>query len=144
MLSGIVWATSLISQERIIMNTRALKKQRGITLLSWLIIIAFVGFQAMILIKILPVYLTDSSIKSLWEGLESDTTLVGANPKAIRAVVYKRLKINNIYDMNKEDIKIKKAKGVYIVSLEYEPRGTIVGTLDYIMSFKHEAKIRSK
>lgn len=126
------------------MNTRALKKQHGITLLSWLIIIAFVGFQAMILIKILPVYFTDSSVKSLWAGLENDSTLVGATPKRIRDSVIKRLKINNVYALTKDDIKIKKKKGAYVVSVEYEPRGTIVGTLDYIMTFKHEARIKAK
>lgn len=126
------------------MNVRAMNKQRGMTLISWVVVIVFIGFQAMLAIKILPVYMTDSSIKKLWSNLETDPSLVGAPPKKIREVVLKRLKINNVYALNKKDIKIKKVKGNFIVSVVYEPRGTVIGTLDYIMTFKHEATVRAR
>lgn len=126
------------------MQKHAMNRQKGMTLISWIVILAFVGFNGLIAINVAPVYFTDSNITSLWAGLETDGGLVGQSPKNIRKVISKRLKINNVYGIKKEDIKIRKSKGYYIVLLEYEPRGRIVGSLDYITTFKHEAKIRVK
>lgn len=127
-----------------VMRENTLYKQRGMTAIGWVIMVAFIGFNALVAINVAPVYFTDSNIESLWVSLETDKTLIGANPKKIRQVIHKRLKVNNVYSIKKEDIQIKKAKGFFIVSLQYEPRGKIIGSLDYIITFKHEAKIRLK
>ena len=121
-----------------------MKKQNGMTMIGWIVMLAFIGFNGLVAIKIAPVYFTDSSIKSIWEKLETDSSVRGQNTKNLRKLVLKRLRINNIYDFKKDDIKIKKTKGSYIVTLEYEPRGTIAGSLDYIVTFKHEAIVKLK
>jgi len=54
------------------------------------------------------------------------------------------LKINNIYSINKDNIVIKKTKTHYLVTIDYEPRGTLVGNLDYIVTFHHEAEVPLK
>jgi hypothetical protein len=126
------------------MQKNAMNKQKGMTTIGWIIMIAFIGFNGLVAINVAPVYFTDSNVKSLWRSLETDTTLIGLSPKKLRQSISKRLRVNNVYDIKKDDIKIKKSKGFHIVSLEYEPRGKIVGSLDYIITFKHEAKVRAK
>jgi hypothetical protein len=117
--------------------------QRGMTMISWLVVIGFLIFQGILALNVVPVYLTDSSVASSMKSLGSDQTLNDANPARIRETLMKRLKINNVYDMKPEAIKIKKAKGGYLVSIEYEPRGKLVGSLDFIVTFKHEALVAS-
>lgn len=124
------------------MQKNTMNKQKGMTMIGWVILVGFIGFNALVAINVAPVYFTDSNIKSLWTSLETDKTLIGTNPKKIRQVIAKRLRVNNVYDIKKDDIKIKKTKGYYLVTLEYEPRGKIAGSLDYIITFKHEAQIR--
>lgn len=126
------------------MLKHAMNKQKGMTTIGMVIMVAIIGFNGLVAINVAPTYFTDSNIKSLWKSLESDTTLIGQPSKKIRQKIMKRLKVNNVYDIKREAIVIKKVKGFYIVTLEYEPRGKIVGSLDYIMTFKHEAKIRIK
>jgi hypothetical protein len=121
-----------------------LHSQRGLTMISWLIIIAFLLFQGIMAMNIVPVYLTDSSISSMMEGLQSDPSLANVSSKKLREVIKKRLKINNVYDMKKEDIKIKKTKSGYLVTIDYEPRGKLIGNLDFIVTFKHEALVSSR
>jgi hypothetical protein len=118
-----------------------MKKQKGLTLISWLAIIAVVLFNAIIAMNVVPVYLNDHSVKSLMQSLESDAAVKGATPKKIKEIIAKRLRINNIYSVNKDHITIKKAKNDYVITIEYEPRGKLVGSLDYIVSFKHEARV---
>lgn len=117
--------------------------QRGMTMLSWIVVIAFLLFQGIMAMNILPVYLTDSSVKSVINGLASDSSLRDASSAKIREVIMKRLKINNVYDFKKEYITIRKAKQGYQVTVEYEPRGKLIGSLDFIVTFKHEAIVAS-
>lgn len=118
-----------------------MKRQQGLTLISWLVIIAFLGFQLVLALNVIPVYINDASIESMMSKLESDSTVRGADARKLEEIVIKRLKINNIYSIKKDNVNIKKTKEYYLVTIEYEPRGTLVGNLDYIVSFKHEAKI---
>lgn len=118
-----------------------MKKQKGLTLISWLAIIAIVLFNAIIALNVVPVYLNDHSVKTLMQSLETDSTVKGAAPKKLKEIITKRLRINNIYSIKKEDISIKKSKNDYVITIEYEPRGKLVGSLDYIVSFKHEARV---
>jgi hypothetical protein len=118
-----------------------MKKQKGLTLISWLAIIAVVLFNAIIAMNVVPVYLNDHSVKTIMQSLETDSTVRGATPKKIKEIITKRLRINNIYSIKKDHIKIQKSKSGYLITIEYEPRGRLVGSLDYIVSFKHEATI---
>ena len=118
-----------------------MKKQKGLTLISWMAIIAVVLFNAIIAMNVVPVYLNDHSVKSLMESLESDSAIRGATPKKIKQVITKKLRVNNIYSVTKEHITIKKSKNDYLITIEYEPRGKLIGNLDYIVSFKHEARV---
>lgn len=122
----------------------ARQKQKGLTAISWVIVIAFLGFQGVLLMNIVPVYINDASVKSILDGLQNDPELVGADRRKIRQVVLKRLKINNLYDIKKDNIKIKKARNGYTVNITYEPRGTLVGNLDYIVTFSHDGFVPRK
>ena len=121
-----------------------MKKQKGLTLISWLAIIAVVLFNAIIAMNVVPVFLNDHSVKSIMEDLETDPSLRGATPKKIKETITKRLRVNNVYSVSKEHITIAKDKTYYIITIEYEPRGKLVGRLDYIISFKHKASVLAR
>ncbi len=117
-----------------------MKKQKGLTLISWMGILALVLFNGIIAMNVVPVFLNDHSVKTLMEDMQSDSSVRGATPKKIKDMITKRLRINNVYSVNKDHITIKKDQKDYIVTIEYEPRGKLIGSLDYIVTFKHEAR----
>jgi len=124
------------------MPLKIMHRQQGMTMVGWLFVLAFLLFQAIMALNIIPVYLTDSSIGSIFSDLVKDAEVRGKDPVAIRKIILKRLRINNIYKLIKKDqIKIKREKGVYVVALAYEPRGKLIGNLDFVVSFSHEARI---
>ena len=100
-----------------------MKKQKGLTLISWLAIIGLLLFNAII------------------ASLEMNYSLRGTTTKKIKETIAKRLRVNNVYSISKDDIKLLKSKKGYVVSIDYEPRGKLIGSLDYIVSFSHEAII---
>ncbi|MBT8119493.1 MAG: DUF4845 domain-containing protein [Gammaproteobacteria bacterium] len=118
--------------------------QRGLTMISWLIVIVFLLFQGVIAMNVIPVYMTDSSVKKIMEGLPTDITAQDTSTKQLKGLVAKRLSINSIYSIEPEHIQVKKGRGENIVTIEYEPRGKLIGNLEYIVSFKHEARIPTR
>ena len=123
---------------------RSIKKQQGLTLISWIVVLVFLLFQGVIAMNVLPVYITDRSVASIMQELPQDPKLHDLSPRDLKIAVSKRLNINSVYDVNAEHITVKKARGFNLVTIEYEPRGTLIGNLDYIVSFIHEAKVASR
>ena len=118
--------------------------QQGMTMISMMIIIVFLLFQAVIAMNVLPVYITDSSVKNIMEVLPDDHKAQGLTLRDLKTMVAKKLRLNSVYDVTADDITVTKGRGLNIVTIEYEPRGKLVGNLDYIVSFKHEAKVSSR
>lgn len=118
--------------------------QRGLTMISWMVVIVFLLFQGVIAMNVIPVYMTDSSVKKIMEGLPNDATARNAATRDLKGIIAKRLSMNSVYTVKPEHIKVKKGRGENIVTIEYEPRGKLVGNLEYIVSFKHEARIATK
>lgn len=121
-----------------------MNKQKGLTLISWLIVIVFVGFNGLMALNVAPVYINDSSVKSIMTNLELDSNVRGKDARKLKEIVLKRLKINNLYGITKDNVTVAKGRDVYVVTIEYEPRGKLVGNLDYVISFKHEARVQTK
>ena len=122
----------------------SISNQRGLTLISWVVVIIFLLFQGVIAMNVIPVYLTDSTVATIMKELPDDAAAKRASYKELKGLVAKRLSINSVYTVKPEHIKVKKGRGENIVIIEYEPRGKLIGTLDYIVSFKHEARIQTR
>jgi hypothetical protein len=122
---------------------KSIKNQCGLTMISWLVVIVFLLFQAVIAMNVIPVYLTDASVKKIMQSLPKDPNALKTPAPKLKELVAKRLSINSIYTIKAESIKVKKGRGENIVTIEYEPRGTLIGNLDFIVSFKHEARIKA-
>ncbi len=118
-----------------------MNKQKGLTMISWIVVIVFLLFQAVIVMNVIPVYITDSNVKKIMSDLPNDAKARAATSKGLKLLITKRLSMNNVYTIKPEHIKVKKGRDENIVTIEYEPRGKLVGNLEFIVSFKHEAKV---
>ena len=118
-------------------------KQRGMTLISWVLIIGLVGIQLIAAIRIAPVYLAFSSVKKIMEEVKVDSKSHGATPNQLTIMINKRLNINGIYALQKnpDAFTFQKTKDGMIVTLNYEARGPISGNLEFLATFNYEIDI---
>jgi len=128
--------------KKLLKNTRT--NQRGLTLISWMVVIVFVLSQLIIAMNVVPVYMTDSTVKTVLEGLTTDSSAVNMTTKELKSSVLKRLNISSVYSVKPEHVKVKKGRDENTITVDYEPRGPIIGNLEYIVHFKHEVKVRSR
>ncbi|MBI3187789.1 MAG: DUF4845 domain-containing protein [Gammaproteobacteria bacterium] len=122
------------------------KKQRGMTMISWVIVITLVAIQGVAAMRIVPVYLNYSSVKQIMEEVKADSASHGATPAQLTIMFNKRLNINGIYDLQKEQEAFsyeKTSQGMNVI-LHYEVRRPIYGNLEFIATFDHEIEIPGK
>jgi hypothetical protein len=104
-------------------------------MLSWLVILVVAGFMVMIGIKITPVYLEHLAVKESLESLK-DEPLISRKPVTeIRKILFRRLDINNVRHLSKDDVTIKRSGGVTNITIAYEERRPVVGNLSLVVTF---------
>jgi hypothetical protein len=117
------------------------KRQRGLTAISWIFIIALAVFLSMIGLKLVPIYLEHYSIQTLLRQLPEEPFIGEKGPAEIRKSLIARFKINSIYDFDPNNIKIQKGLRNYVVDVTYTVRKPVMGNVDMLVSFSDSVEI---
>lgn len=118
-----------------------IKRQSGMTMMSWLIVLGILVFFILIGIKMVPTYLENYSIKQVLENMQNDRKVRSMSPGEMRTSFLKRLKINSVYDFNRDWIKFKKEKFGTKIEVDYEVRKPVAGNVFVVMVFSESALI---
>ena len=119
---------------------RIKKNQKGLTGISILVIIMLFAFTIVTLLKILPIYFDSYKVADVVSTLEDERGLGDRTNNDIAALILKRLEVNQVSGIVKNDIYVEKTKNKVIVDVEYEVRKAMFGNLDIIISFKHSVE----
>jgi len=111
-------------------------KQKGLTAVSITALLVVFAFIAVILLKIMPVYFDAFKVGSVVSGLKEERGLGDKSNNEIITIIMKRLDVNMVSDVTKDDIFIEKTKNEVFVEVEYEVRKQMFGNLDVVVSFK--------
>ena len=118
-----------------------MQRQNGLTMISWLGILVIVGTAVLVGLKLFPIFLEHHTVKSMLNALPREP-LIGEKPvNDIRKMVERRLDMNSIYDLGRDEIKVKRSGKVTTVHIKYESRRNIAGNVDVIVSFDHSVQL---
>lgn len=117
----------------------AAHRQHGMTMMSWLIVLGILVFFILIGIKMVPTYLENYSIRQVLKNMENDREVRKMTPPELKKSFIKRLKINSVYDFDRDAIKIKKEKEGTSFTVTYEVRKPVAGNVAIVMSFSESA-----
>ena len=117
--------------------------QKGMSILSWLMVLALVAFFASAAFKVLPHYFDYMSMEKLITSVETDKA---ANIRSINEFyshVSKGMQVNNIRDLNMRDaLQVKVENNEFLVHLKYEKREPLIENLDLVVNFDKEFRVR--
>lgn len=117
------------------MSLEAMRKQRGVTMIGWLIILSLIIGGALMFMKIFPIYSRNFSVQSSLKAVAKQSDIANQSPAKIVENVMKQFNVNSIYNFDKTDIKVQKTRNGVQIRAEYEVRENIVGNLDVVVSF---------
>jgi hypothetical protein len=124
-----------------------MQKQQGITLIGMLMTVASVIVLAVLLMRVLPVYIQNYEVHSSIKALkELDASNFSSDPMSNVAVLkdklMKQFNINGITDVKEEHITIiPKVPGVYTVSVKYIVVKSLVANISMLFDFNESEEV---
>ena len=120
---------------------RVHRKQGGLTLIGFLIVLSMVIFVAFIGMKIVPIYMEYYSVVSAMNGVASERGSARLSPYDIRVRVLNRLYVSySAENVKEQHIKLTRGNGVNL-RIAYEVRKPVIGNLDVVAKFDRTVKL---
>ncbi len=110
-----------------------MKKQQGLSMLGWIIVIAMATLLSTAAIKLGPKYIENNTVHSILERIASDAA--GKTRSELTSEIQKNFSVSMISDIKASDIKFEKIAGGYRVNANYEVRVPFLYNIDVIVKF---------
>ncbi len=118
-----------------------IKKQSGMTLIGFIIVLSIVLFMSFIGMKIAPIYLEYYSVVSAMNGVAKERGSANLSPYDVKVKVLNRLYLSYAAENVKEKhIKLVRRNGVYL-RIAYDVRKPVIGNLDVIATFERSVRL---
>lgn len=111
------------------------EQQSGMTLLSFIIVMAVVGFGLYITMKLFPMYNEYFSVTTALKGVASEPGVGSKSPGEIEDMFFRRLYISYSDNVKPEHVRIEQTGGGMVMHVNYEVRKPLVGNLDVVAKF---------
>ena len=118
------------------------KNQVGLTAIGLILILIPIGLAVYIVLRVAPVYIEALSVGDAVSSLKKELDLKEKPRDEIYNMLRKRLDVNNISNVEKEDIKIQKTVNDVTVTIDYEARVPLFWNAALAFSFHKNAVIR--
>ncbi|WP_313085291.1 DUF4845 domain-containing protein [Pseudomonas sp.] len=119
------------------------RSQRGLSMLSWILVLALVAFFASTAFKMLPHYFDYMSMDKIIRGVESDQTMEIRSIGDFYSHVRKGMDVNGIRDLDLKDaLEVVIENNEFKVHLDYEKREPLIRNLDLVATFDKEYRLR--
>ena len=109
-------------------------KQAGMTLTSFLMVLAVVGFALYVGMKLFPMYQEFYAIKMSMKSLAKEQT-GEVTPDKTLELFFKRMDMNYSDTVKRDNIKFDRIDGGWRMSVNYEVRKPLIGNLDIVGKF---------
>lgn len=120
--------------------------QKGLSLVSWLVVLAGVVFAANLAFKIVPHYLDYDALNQIILNAQAEMGQEEADlrtPEDLQRYVQRGLQVNGINDIDlKQALKIQEESGWFHVVLRYENREPLAYNLSLVAHFEKEYQIK--
>lgn len=126
------------------MMQNTLKKQVGLTAISWMILIVMIGFLAMFGLKLFPVYMENFSVSSSLKSLKEETNISRMTPSDIQKTLLKRFRINNVERVSRDNITVEREHGEFVVNVYYEVQQHFVANIDFLITFDDTVRVPAR
>ncbi len=112
-----------------IRRTESRRSQRGLSTVGWIGVVAIFGLLLITFFRVFPMYYENFKVKKALTGLAEDSTLDVKSKRAIWEALQKRLYVDEVRSIKREDVTIERADNQTTVTISYEARDDYVANL---------------
>jgi len=119
-----------------------ISKQKGLTAISWMFIVAAGALLLIFLLRLVPIYLEGFSVSETVRNMADEKALIKSPVRDIKRTILKRLNVSSVYSVTGDDIYVTKGRNNVTIEIDYEVREKVMGNLDFVVSFNKEVTIQ--
>lgn len=117
-------------------------RQRGITVLGWIVLLVPVALVGYVVIRAVPVYLNYSKVSRALEQVRGqNTSSDGVTREQLRAELEKRFDIDYIDSPKVSDVTIRKSGQGFVMEVQYEDVVPLMYNASLLLEFETSATI---
>ncbi|MBE0439596.1 MAG: DUF4845 domain-containing protein [Gammaproteobacteria bacterium] len=124
-----------------------MKNQRGLTLISWILILGIIAFFATVAMRLLPMYQEYYGVLQIMDGMETELKNNKLTKNQVLSLLNKRFNTGYIFSVKEDNIEISRGKdNVYVtkIVIDYEVRKPFMAQIDLIGHFRTEVDVEPK
>jgi len=113
------------------------KYQGGLTMITWILLIAMIGFIGLFAFKLIPIYMDFYTINNALTTVAKDATAT-ESPAQVKQAIDNIFDVNSVNAVKVDDIGIKPGadgKGLQL-TLDYDARSNFVANVDLVVHFE--------
>lgn len=113
------------------------KYQGGLTMITWILLIAMIGFIGLFAFKLIPIYMDFYTINNALTTVAKDVTAT-ESPVQVKQAIDNIFDVNSVNAVKVDDIGIKPGadgKGLEL-DLDYDARSNFVANVDLVVHFE--------
>ncbi len=119
-----------------------IRKQHGLTLIGFIMVLALVIFFSYIAMRIVPLYLEYHALVNAMQTLKDDPGAVKMTPARIKNKLINSLWVSYATDnIQRKHMKVTRKNGLQ-VRVAYEVRRDFIGNIDLILSFDRTVQLK--
>lgn len=121
-----------------------MEKQRGMTLIGWLLVLALVGFFATLAIRLVPMYQEYFGVVQIMKDMEVELRNNKLSKNEVQTLMQRRFNIGYIHNVKKENIEILRGKHTAHVTkiiVDYEVREPFIAQISLVGHFHKEIDV---
>ena len=124
-----------------------MNKQRGMTLISWVIVLGVIAFFATVVIRILPMYQEYFGVVRILDNMAIELEDNKMTKAQANLMLMRRFNTGYISSVKKENIEISRGRNtthVTKIAIDYEVRVPFIAQIDLIGHFKKAIDVEPK
>lgn len=118
------------------------RNQQGMTLISFIVVMAVVGVFIYVGMKLVPMYSEYFSVKKSLEGMASEAGMSDNDPAKIKDLFFRRMDVNYGDDVKPENVTLKRKDAGWVMTVEYDVQRPLIANLDVVGHFKAEKEFK--
>jgi hypothetical protein len=116
-----------------------LSRQRGISLIGWLLLLILVGGWAYAAFQVVPAYVENAEIATILKGVKSNART--ASIPSIQREIAGQLTINGINGITTNEFKFSIDRDQLTISIDHPIEKTFVGNLSFVLYSRHSITV---
>ena len=112
-----------------------IKRQDGLTVISILLIVVLLGTAVLLTFRLVPIYIEHFGVVSSLKSMEKEPGMHAKSPGELLEMLRKRLEINDVKRVTKENIFIKRQQRDTRIQVAYEVQVPVVSNISLLVTF---------